>query len=279
MWLIAGVILGALGWVLLVPLSPTPFQASPGTAADRYRASGLVPKPGAFHISAELGHEVFEVPATDAEHFAAAEASGSGMQGMDMDAMVDDAQEGDQAPNMAMPQASDGDARDHTPEHGEAAPQGMAMEGKGEHAGGFGLMPLPDRMAHMAERTIEIDMAEWGFTPAKISVAAGQTVRFIVRNAGNLPHEFMFMPATGMMAVNYRLERADWNLTEHEAIFERAVVLPGDSFEVTLKIEGPGTWMYMCMFPYHMQFGMMGVLATEGAPASNSMEMGGDMKM
>lgn len=80
-----------------------------------------------------------------------------------------------------------------------------------------------------------------------------------------------------MKAVNYRLERADWNLLEHAAPFERPIILPGDSFEVVLRVERPGTWMYMCMFPYHMQFGMMGMLMTEGATTDGG-HMGG-MKM
>ncbi len=47
--------------------------------------------------------------------------------------------------------------------------------------------------------------------------------------------------------------------------------MPGDTFDVVLRIERAGSWMFMCMLPYHMQFGMMGMMATEGA----AMDMGG----
>ena len=67
-----------------------------------------------------------------------------------------------------------------------------------------------------------------------------------------------------MMAVGYRIQRADWNLLEHEAIYEQPLILPGTSFEVAVEIEEAGAWMFMCMFPFHMQFGMMGGVATAG---------------
>ena len=155
----------------------------------------------------------------------------------------------------------------------------MAMEAESEegHGGGAGLMVLGPGMAAMASRTVEIEMAEWRFTNSRTTVKAGEIIRFVVRNSGNIPHEFMFMPGAAMTAVNYRLERADWNLLEHEAPFEQAIVLPGDSFEVVMRIAEPGTWMYMCMFPYHMQLGMMGVMTTEGMSTDGG-AMGG-MKM
>ena len=39
-------------------------------------------------------------------------------------------------------------------------------------------------------------------------------------------------------------------------------MLPGGSFEMVVKVHKSGMWMYMCMFPYHMQMGMMGMLMT-----------------
>lgn len=254
--LLAGGALIALAWVLAVPLSPAPFQASPGSEADAYRALGLLPKPGHFKISKEVGHEVFEIPAEDEARREKSKAAGGGQ------AM----------PGMAMGGAKEGEHAEQ-PMAGMAMP-GMKKEAEGGHAG-QGLMVMPAEMAGMASRTIEIEMREWGFTPGQITVEPGEVIHFKVRNRGMVPHEFMFMPPEDMAAVNHRLERADWNLTEHEAAYERAVVLPGDSFEVVIKIQQAGTWMFMCMFPYHMQFGMMGMMMTEGAPA---MDMGG-MKM
>ena len=67
-----------------------------------------------------------------------------------------------------------------------------------------------------------------------------------------------------MQAVQYRSTRADWNLFEHEALFEQALVLPGGEFSFVLEVTQAGSWMFMCMLPYHMEMGMMGQMATEG---------------
>ena len=298
--LLAGGALIALAWVLMVPFSPAPYQASPGSEADAYRALGLLPKPGHFKISEEVGHEVFEIPAEDEARREMARAAGGGqaMPGMDMREMKQEGEHAEQPmEGMAMGGMKQEDEHAEQPMEGmamggmkeaegtEGAMPGMAMGGakEGEHAeqpmegtamgeaegghAGQGLMVLPAK--------IEIEMREWGFTPNRIMVKPGEVIHFKVRNRGMMPHEFMFMPPEDMAAVNYRLERADWNLTEHEAAYERAVVLPGDSFEVVIRIQQAGTWMFMCMFPYHMRFGMMGMMMTEGAPA---MDMGG-MKM
>jgi uncharacterized cupredoxin-like copper-binding protein len=251
-WLLFGLVLIVGAIVLQVPLAPPPFQLSARSALDGYREAGLMPAPGALTMSKEIGHEVFEVPEEDAQH----RGEEAAMEGMAMGEMKED-------------------------EHAEAPMEGMAMGEmeEGGHSGG-GLMVMPAKMAGMASRVIEIEMREWGFSPPNITVMAGEVIHFKVRNRGNMPHEFMFMPPEGMNAVNYRLERADWSLTEHEASFERAVVMPGDGFETVIKIAQPGVWMFMCMFPYHMQLGMMGMMMTEGA-SMDGMKMGdmGNMKM
>jgi uncharacterized cupredoxin-like copper-binding protein len=285
-----GVLLGVVSWLLLVPFAPADFQASSRSAIDDARKAGLVPMPGELKMSTTVGHDVFEVPDADAERLAeiiVAEGGTAGMEGMAMGET-----EGEQA-EQPMPGMQMGEKEAEQPmegmqmggtegEQAEMPMQGMAMESEGEHGeeteaghgGGGGLTIMGADMAGMAGRTIEIDMAEWEFSNKSITVKPGEIIRLVVRNKGNMPHEFMFMQGPAMQAVNYRLERADWNLLEHEAPYEQAIVLPGDSFEVVMRIEQPGMWMYMCMFPYHMQFGMMGMMMTEGA----SMDMGG-MKM
>ena len=110
------------------------------------------------------------------------------------------------------------------------------------------------------DHTATIAMHEWGYDPMSFNVGVGDVVKLVISHKGSIPHEFMLMGELGMEAVNYRLERADWNLLEHEAIFERSIVMPGEVFELVVKIHKPGMYMYMCMFPKHMQFGMMGMV-------------------
>ena len=135
------------------------------------------------------------------------------------------------------------------------SPSNAAMMGEG------GLLVTDDGSF---DREITLDMSEWKFSEMQIDVKMGERIRFTVRNTGEIPHEFMFMSPPLMQAVNYRATRADWSLLEHEALFEQALVLPGGEFSFVLQVTEPGSWMFMCMLPYHMQMGMMGQMATEG---------------
>jgi uncharacterized cupredoxin-like copper-binding protein len=158
--------------------------------------------------------------------------------------------------------------------HGEE-PAGQAHgseeeEGEG-HGGGAGLNILAEGAP--VDRELEIVMTEWAYSPASIEVKPGERILLKIRNGGQIPHEFMFMSMPAMTAVGYRTLRADWNLLEHEALYERSLILPGEEFQVAVEIEEPGMWMFMCMFPYHMQFGMMGGMLTEGANMDASMKM------
>ena len=142
----------------------------------------------------------------------------------------------------------------------------MSMKEEGEeteagHSGGDGLTIVKSADAKI-DRTIEIGMSDWGYDIENAMVMKGETIRLVISNNGNTPHEFMLMSMAGMKAINYRLRRADWNLLEHEALFEVPVMMPGDTVEAVIKIEESGMWMFMCMFPYHMQMGMMSMMMT-----------------
>jgi len=121
------------------------------------------------------------------------------------------------------------------------------------------------------DREIKLSMVEWGFSDLEIDAKPGERIKFTLRNDGTVLHEFMFMTMAAMQAVNYRAKRADWNLLEHEALFEQSLLLPGEEITFVATVTKPGAWMFMCMLPYHMQMGMMGQMATEGM--AMSMEM------
>lgn len=262
LWLILGGALVALAWVLQVPLAPEPFQATARSAIEGYRKAGLMPPAGTTKISKEVGHAVFEIPETDARH-AKEEAAARG-----------------EMPMPGMKKGAEKDGKGHGKEPAEG-------HGGGGKAVGITVLARGSRSevakalgSTKVTRTVKIRIVEWGFRPGRIEVKPGEVIRLVVRNAGRMPHEFMFMNMAGMRAVTYRIERADWNLLEHEAIVEQSIVLPGDSFEQVVRIEKPGVWMYMCMFPFHMRFGMMGAMATPGMGGMMGMpgmKMGGGM--
>jgi len=179
------------------------------------------------------------------------------MDGMKMPAMHDMKMDGMKMPAMDMP--------------GMKMPA-MKMDkhgSEGGHSGEAEGLKISDKGSF--DREINLTMSEFKFSDMNIDVKTGERIRFTVKNDGQIPHEFMFMTMSEMSAVNYRIKRADWSLLEHKALFEKALTLPGGEFSFVVHITKPGSWMFMCMLPYHMQMGMMGEMATEGM--SMNMEM------
>ena len=176
-------------------------------------------------------------------------ADGTTMPMADMDMAEDDAMT--MADGTTMPMAD--------MDMAEGNAMTMAVACAGERGLGF----CDDGQAY--DREVEVAMSEWTFSNLDVAVQAGERIRFTVRNDGTVLHEFMFMAMEQMQAVNYRARRADWNLLEHEALFEQSLLLPGESISFVIEVQNAGSWMFMCMLPYHMQMGMMGQMSTPGA--------------
>ena len=315
LWVGFAAVIVAIAWYLTVIVPPPDYQGVTSTTLlEQYRASGVMPAPGDFVLSDEIGHESFDIPDEDAIHLAAAqrnagettkETSGSemalgelSMGGTDMatdmmepltmtEPSATDSSQATIEPSVDVDDHQDvehehtaGEQQEHADEptvDDDQAHEGNHADGDhDEAAGGHGRGGVEVGISILAEgypnevsalthdihidRTATIAMHEWGYDPMSLNVGVGEVVKFVISHEGSTPHEFMLMGELGMEAVNYRLERADWNLLEHEAIFERSLVMPGEVFELVVKIHKPGMYMYMCMFPKHMQFGMMGMV-------------------
>tara|TARA_R110002051_G_scaffold61022_5_gene111809 strand:+ start:279 stop:1214 length:936 start_codon:yes stop_codon:yes gene_type:complete len=303
LYLIAGVLLlGTTAYFIVVQQEPD-YQAAPLTSEiTKLQDSGLLPA-GPFEENEELEHGVFEVPPMDEMMLEQAE-SNMDMAGMDMsqsDGTTMDMADGgtmtmadgttmpmaDMAPadsgtmtmadGATMPMADMAPAAADTMTMADGATMPMADMAPADS----GIMPMTDLVMPVActgerglgfcddgqafDREIELAMSEWTFSDLNVAVQAGERIRFTVRNDGTVLHEFMFMAMEQMQAVNYRARRADWNLLEHEALFEQSLLLPGQSISFVVEVQNAGNWMFMCMLPYHMQMGMMGQMSTPGA--------------
>lgn len=269
------VLLGGTGWFIVVD-TPQTVQTPPTIGeVVRLREEGVIPE-GVLVENAGIEHDVFTVPPEDEAMIEAAredmdmggmDMSGDGTMNMAMgdDGNMDMDMDGDGIMDMASDEMPSGDAMDM----GGDAQMNMAEDGEAEEEEEERLMA--GRMAGLLitddgdfDREISLTMTEWGFSDLGINAQPGERIRFTLRNDGQILHEFMFMDMAQMQGVNYRASRADWNLLEHEALFEKSLLLPGDEITFVAEVLRPGAWMFMCMLPYHMQLGMMGQLATDG---------------
>ena len=112
------------------------------------------------------------------------------------------------------------------------------------------------------DRIVELSMVEpeaggMVFEPGKLAFEKGETVRFVITNAGYLEHEFV-------------LDTAEKN-QEHKAMMERfpemehddpnAIRLePDENGEIVWTFANAGTFEFACLIPGHYEAGMHGPL-------------------
>jgi uncharacterized cupredoxin-like copper-binding protein len=117
-----------------------------------------------------------------------------------------------------------------------------------------------------ARRTVEITMSDdMRFTPDRIEVKQGETVRIVVRNAGAMLHEFVMGDRK--------------TLQEHAALMRRfpgmehdepymAHVNPGTRGQLVWTFNRPGDFDFACLVAGHYEAGMVGTIKVDGRPAA-----------
>lgn len=159
-----------------------------------------------------------------------------------------------------------------------AAALGNAAYAAGEHAGGHGKshgdhggpqMQHGHSGAHasragepgkaaQATRTIDVVMgepSEFRFTPERIEVKAGETVRFRARNAGKLAHEIVLGDAAELQE-HAKTMREQPGMAHKDA--NSLTLEPGKSGELVWKFSNSGEFQFACLVPGHYEAGMKG---------------------
>ena len=165
----------------------------------------------------------------------------------------------------------------HGADHGEGHSEG---HGHGHtEALTFGAPGDPSEVT----RTIEIVMVDNYFEPEKLTLLAGETVRFIVKNEGEFLHEFNI--GTAEMHANHQeemltmMEHGMLTATgiDHDAMMmdhtgegmsghvhddpNSVLVEPGDSQEMVWRFAEATALEFACNVPGHYDAGMMGEIS------------------
>ena len=132
----------------------------------------------------------------------------------------------------------------------------------GEHAGGHdhgaaATIGQPGKGENVT-RTLTIEMSDaMRYTPAEVTVTLGETVKFIVRNVGKMPHEMVLGTEEELqehyevMKTHPEMEHADENMV---------TVQPGASGEIIWQFTQAGKVDFACLLPGHYEQGMKGVV-------------------
>lgn len=136
--------------------------------------------------------------------------------------------------------------------HGEAGHGKARTEAQPMVETAFGRTGDPAR----AKRTVTVTMSDtMRFSPARLEVKQGDTVRFIVKNTGKVMHE-MVLGTLDDLKQHAELMRKHPGM-EHDEPY-MAHVAPGRSETLVWQFTQAGEYYYGCLIPGHFEAGMMG---------------------
>ncbi len=125
------------------------------------------------------------------------------------------------------------------------------------HADALGKPGDPKRIS----RTIEVEMSDaMRFSPANIKVKRGETIKFVLKNAGKVKHEMVLgsieelKEHAALMQKFPDMEHADPNMVSVE---------PGNTGELIWQFTKAGTFDFACLQPGHFEAGMVGKVAVK----------------
>ena len=143
------------------------------------------------------------------------------------------------------------------------APGGVALAHKDEdHARKAGPVKKEQKDwgiagdAKAVTRTIEVRMSDqMRFTPDRIEVRQGETIRFVHRNNGKILHEFVL--GTKQELDEHAALMLKFPGMEHDEPY-MAHIGPGKSGEIIWTFNRAGDFDFACLIPGHYQAGMVG---------------------
>jgi uncharacterized cupredoxin-like copper-binding protein len=98
------------------------------------------------------------------------------------------------------------------------------------------------------------------FTPAAITVKQGETIRFVVRNSGKIPHEMVLGTEKDLMEHYEAMKKHP----EMEHAEDNMVTLqPGKTGEIIWHFTKAGSVSFACLLPGHYEAGMKGAVKVQ----------------
>ena len=117
--------------------------------------------------------------------------------------------------------------------------------------------------ASQVTRTVQVDMTDtMRFSPANLAVKQGETIRFIVKNSGQLKHEFVLGTVKELQA-HYELMKKFPGMEHADA--NMLAVAPGQTGEMIWQFTAAGPVDFACLQPGHFDAGMKGVIKVAGS--------------
>mgnify|MGYP006436544975 CR=1 FL=1 len=143
--------------------------------------------------------------------------------------------------------------------HGHDSGHGNGGHDEGGHSSAFGSPVSPSK----ADRTVEVEASDrMKFGPEKISVKKGETIRFVVKNVGQLQHSFTLATPDKQQKHEKEMQgMAQDRMGSHMDEDPNGVVVPsGETGSLTWRFTKAVPVEFACHIPGHYDAGMKGRL-------------------
>ena len=141
-------------------------------------------------------------------------------------------------------------------DHGASAP------GASHHHSHADAIGVPGKAAKV-NRTVNVDMTDaMRFSPASIAVKQGETVRFVIKNSGQLKHEFV-LGTEKELKDHYELMKKFPQMEHSDP--NQVTVAAGKTGEVIWQFTRAGKVDFACLQPGHYDAGMKGMVNVTAA--------------
>ena len=125
-------------------------------------------------------------------------------------------------------------------------------------------------VAQVVSRSIEVRMDDtMRFAPDTLQVQAGETIRFVVHNAGKVEHELVLGTDADIRAHAEDMKKGTDHSHSHAGATAISVA-PGQTGELVVTFTQTGTLQMACQIPGHYDAGMKGQLKVTSGAASPS---------
>jgi uncharacterized cupredoxin-like copper-binding protein len=122
--------------------------------------------------------------------------------------------------------------------------------------------------AKNVKRTIQISMLDtMRFSPEKINVKQGETVKFVIKNTGAVMHEFVI--GTKKENDEHAALMLKFPNMEHSEPY-MAHVPPGKTGQIIWTFNQPGEFDFACLIAGHYQAGMRGSIKVTASGKQNA---------
>ena len=150
--------------------------------------------------------------------------------------------------------------------HGDAP----AAEHKHTDGGHEGAAISSGTSALLVTRSVSITMDDqMRFTPSNIEVRAGETIRFVVHNAGKTAHEMVLGSDADIQAHAQAMQQGAGHGDGHSHGTGATITVPaGQKGELVVRFDQATTLQMACLIPGHYEAGMRGTIqVSDNAPA------------